>query len=177
MGMRYNGADKGQMRFRGRPEANSIDYYVDTGNFNASHAKQLSLEALYNIRKFSVLAEYTQAWVDAPASGNPSFNGSYVTASYFLTNDTRGYDRSAGNILPVIPHGRWGAVEIVGRVGYIDLDHNLIKGGKMTTWYAGANWWASNQWKIGMGYGMADLDRFNVTGRTHRVITRLQWIY
>jgi hypothetical protein len=26
-------------------------------------------------------------------------------------------------------------------------------------------------------YGMADLDRFNVTGRTHRLITRLQWIY
>jgi len=177
LGLRYNGADKNQMRFRARPETNVIDFYADTGNFAATHANQLSLEALYNKRSFSVLAEHTQAWVKAPASGNPNFNGSYVTVSYFLTDDTRAYDKRGGNIIPIAPESRWGAVEIVGRVGHVDLDDRLLKGGKLTTWYAGANWWASRQWKVGMGYGLADLDRFNVTGRTHRFLTRVMWIY
>lgn len=137
----------------------------------------VSLEALYNKRSFSVLAEYTQAWVNSPAMRNPSFNGSYVTVSYFLTNDTRAYDKRSGNIVPMAPRSRMGAVELVGRVGYVDLDDTLIKGGKLTTWYAGANWWASRQWKVGMGYGLADLDRFNTTGRTQRFLARLMWVY
>ena len=177
LGLRYNGADQNTMRFRARPESNVTDYYADTGNFAATHATQFALEAFYNKRSFSVMAEYTRAKVEAPASGNPSFSGSYVTLSYFLTGDTRPYDKYAANILPVIPKSRWGAVEVVGRVGYVDLDDYLIKGGKLTTWYAGVNWWASKQWKIGIGYGLSDLDRFNVSGRTQRFITRLQWVY
>lgn len=89
VGLRYNGANQEQMRFRGRPESNVIDNYVDTGNFPAKYAKQIALEALYNRGSFSVLAEYTQAWVNSPVNGNPSFNGSYVTGSYFLTGDYR----------------------------------------------------------------------------------------
>jgi phosphate-selective porin len=177
VGLRYNGADKGEMRFKVRPETNVIDNYVDTGNFAARHAKQLSLEALVNKRQFSVLAEYTEAWVKAPASQDPNFRGAYVIVSYFLTNDTRAYDKRGGNIVPISPRSRWGAVEVVGRVGYVDLDDALIKGGKLNTWYAGANWWASKQWKIGMGYGMADLYRFNTTGRTQRFMIRVMWIY
>jgi phosphate-selective porin OprO and OprP len=177
LGLRYNGADQGTMRFTARPESNVTDYYADTGNLAATHATQFALEAFYNKRSFSVIAEYTRAWIAAPTRGNPSFNGSYVTVSYFLTGDTRPYDKYAANILPIIPKSRWGAVELVGRVGYVDLDDGFIKGGKLTTWYAGANWWASKQWKIGMGYGLADLDRFNLSGRTHRFITRVQWIY
>jgi hypothetical protein len=65
----------------------------------------------------------------------------------------------------------------VGRLGYVDLDDTLIKGGKMRTRYAGMNWWASRQWKLGVGYGLADLDKSNTTGRTQRLIMRLQWIY
>ena len=176
-GLRYNGADQDTMRYRARPESNVTDYYADTGNLAAKHATQYSLEAFYNRHSFSVLAEYTQAFVKSPTTGNPSFNGSYMTVSYFLTGDTRPYDKYAANILPIVPKSRWGAVELVGRVGYIDLDDNLIKGGKLTTWYAGVNWWASRQWKVGMGYGLSDLDRFNVSGRTQRFITRVQWIY
>jgi phosphate-selective porin len=177
VGLRYNGADKDQMRFRGRPETNVIDYYVDTGNFQAKYAKQLSLETLYNKGAFSVLGEYTQAWVNSAVKGNPSFNGSYVTGSYFLTDDYRAYDKRTGNIVPIVPSSRWGAVELVGRFGYVDLDDTQIKGGKLATWYAGANWWASRQWKIGVGYGLAELDRFGTTGRTQRMLTRVQWVY
>lgn len=68
VGLRYNGADKNQMRLRVRPETNVIDYYGDTGNFPATYAKQLSLETLYNKRSFSALAEYLS--LDRPFRGD-----------------------------------------------------------------------------------------------------------
>ena len=153
------------------------DNYVDTGNFLGKYARQLALEALYNHGPFSVLTEYVQAWVASPETGNPQFSGFYVTGSYVLTGENRPYDKKVGYARRIIPRSRWGALELVGRFGYVDLDDTLIKGGKMTTWYAGMNWWQSRQWKFGMGYGLADLDKSNTTGRTQRLIMRLQWIY
>lgn len=174
---RHIGADNGQLRYKGRPESNVTDNYVDTGDFPAKYARQLALEALYNTGPFSVLAEYAQAWVKSPERGNPGFNGFYVSGSYVLTGENRPYDKRVGYARRIIPRSRWGAVELVGRFGYLDIDDTLVKGGKLAKWYAGANWWASRQWKIGTGYGLADLERFNTTGRTQMWITRLQWIY
>jgi phosphate-selective porin len=177
VGLRYVGADSGELRYKGRPESNVIDDYVDTGTFPAKYARQLALEALYNAGPFSILTEYAHAWVESPEKGNPAFNGSYVTASYVLTGENRPYDRKVGYARRVIPRSRWGAVELVGRFGYLDIDDTDIKGGKLAKWYAGANWWASRQWKLGVGYGLGDLDRFEITGRTQMLFTRLQWIY
>jgi len=174
---RYNGADAGKMRFKGRPESNVTDYYVDTGSFEAKHSNALALEALYNRGSFSVLTEYVKAWVESPKYGNPSFSGAYIIGSYVLTGETRRYDKLVGYARRIIPKSRWGAVEIVARLGYLDIDDTLIKGGKLRKWYAGVNWWASRQWKFGIGYGLADLDKSNTTGRTQMLITRLQWIY
>jgi len=174
---RYTGADDGKMRFKGRPESNVTDYYVDTGNFEAKHANELAFEALYNRGSFSVLTEYVKAWVESPKYENPNFSGTYIIGSYVLTGETRPYDKLVGYARRIIPKSRWGAVELVGRFGYLDIDDTLIKGGKVKKWYVGVNWWASRQWKFGVGYGLADLDRFNTSGRTQLLITRLQWIY
>jgi len=65
----------------------------------------------------------------------------------------------------------------VSRYQSFVLDDTLVKGGNLTKWYAGVNWWASRQWKLGTGFGLGDLDKFNATGRTQMLITRLQWIY
>lgn len=176
-GLRYNGADNERMRFKGRPESNVIDNYVDTGDLPARYANQLSLELLYNKGPFSVLSEYTQAWVASPQKGNPSFNGFYVTGSYVLTGETRPYDKKVGYARRIIPKSRWGAVELVGRFSYLDLDSGLVQGGKLAKWYGGVNWWASRQWKLGAGYGLADLDRFNKVGRTQALQLRVQWVY
>jgi hypothetical protein len=174
---RYNGADAGKMRFRARPESNVTDYYVDTGSFQANYAKQLALESLYDYGPFSVLTEFTKAWVDSPQTENPSFSGFYIVGSYSLTGEQRPYDKLVGYARRIIPTSRGGAVELVGRFGYLDIDDTLIKGGKLKKWYFGANWWASKQWKFGVGYGLADLDKSNTTGRTQMLFTRLQWIY
>jgi phosphate-selective porin len=174
---RHLGADNGKLRYKGRPESNVIDNYVDTGDIPARYARQLALEGLYNYKPFSVLTEYVHAWVNSAVKGNPEFNGFYVTGSYVLTGEIRPYDKRVGYARRIIPKSRWGAVELVGRFGYVDLDDTLVQGGKMKTWYAGMNWWMSRQWKFGTGYGLADLDKLGTTGRTQRLFTRVQWIY
>ena len=39
------------------------------------------------------------------------------------------------------------------------------------------NWWATTRWKAGLLWGHVWLDRFGETGRTHSLLTRIQWVY
>jgi phosphate-selective porin OprO and OprP len=178
VGLRYSGASsKGLLRFKGRPESNIIDNYVDTGDLTAGHAKELGLEALYTNGPYSVLSEYAHAWVSSPLMQNPGFSGFYVTGSYVITGENRPYDRKVAYARRIVPKSRWGAVEVVGRYSHVDLDDKLVKGGTLNKLYVGANWWASLQWKLGIGYGFADLNRSSTTGHTNALQLRMQWIY
>jgi phosphate-selective porin OprO and OprP len=174
---RYAGADNNTLRYKGRPESNVTDNYVDTGNLPGDHAWHLGLEALWNEGPFSVLAEYNRAWVNSSASGDPSFYGYYVTASWILTGETRPYDRTVGYARRIMPKGRWGAPELVARFSHEDLDDGVVQGGKLDKTYLGINWWATRRWKVGFGWGHTWLDRFGTTGVTDSYLTRLQWIY
>ena len=174
---RYAGADNNTLRYKGRPESNVTDDYVDTGNLPGDHAWHLGLEALWNEGPFSVLAEYNRAWVNSPASGNPEFSGYYITGSWILTGETRPYDRTVGYARRVMPKGRWGAPELVARFSNVDLDDGAVQGGKFNKTYLGINWWATRRWKAGFGWGHTWLDRFGKTGVTDSFQTRLQWIY
>lgn len=174
---RYAGADNNTMRYKGRPESNVADNYVDTGNLIGDHALHLGLEALWNEGPFSLLGEYNRAWVSSAASGNPEFYGYYITASWILTGETRPYDRTVGYARRVMPAGRWGAPELVARFSHEDFDDASVSGGKMDKTYLGINWWATRRWKVGFGWGHTWLDRFGTTGNTDSFQTRIQWIY
>lgn len=52
-----------------------------------------------------------------------------------------------------------------------------MDGGVLDKWYLGVNWWATLHWKAGAGYGVADLARGGVDGRTAIAIVRAQWLY
>lgn len=174
---RYAGADDGQMRYKGRPESNVADNYVDTGSFAASHGDHYGVEALWNEGPFSVTAEYDEARVESPTTGDPRFHGWYATTSWVVTGEHRPYDRKVGYARRVLPSGRWGAVELIGRYGVVDLDDGAVHGGELAKWYGGVNWWANRRIRISLGYGRATLDRSGLVGHTDQLFTRLQWVY
>jgi phosphate-selective porin OprO/OprP len=174
---RYVGAENGSLRYKGRPESNVADNYVDTGDLSADHAWHLGLEALWNEGPCSLLAEYDHAWVEAPSSGDPEFSGGYVTASWVLTGETRPYDRTVGYARRVMPEGPWGAPELVARLSREDLDDGAVQGGAFDKSYLGVNWWATRRWKLGLGWGHTVLDRFDATGTTDSLQLRVQWVY
>ena len=171
------GADDDTLRYKGRPESNVTDNYVDTGNLVSDHASHLGLEALWNEGPFSLLAEYNRAWVDSPDTGDPQFFGYYLTASWVLTGETRPYDRTVGFARRVLPQGSAGAPELVFRFSHVDLDDQEVSGGSFDKTYLGINWWATRRAKIGFGWGHTILDRFATTGHTDSFQTRLQFIF
>ena len=62
--------------------------------------------------------------------GNPSFWGAYLEAGYFLTGETRGYKNGAWDrtkVLKPFSKGGWGAVQLNGRVDYLNLDTGKLK--------------------------------------------------
>jgi phosphate-selective porin OprO/OprP len=177
VGWRRVGPDDGKLRFAGRPESNVADKFTDTKDFVGKSAQELSLEGLLSWRRFSVLGEHFSAWVNAPDSGDPGFSGSYLLGSWFVTGESRQYVHVAGFAGAVNPKRRFGAVELVVRFSHVDLTDVLIDGGVLNKWHYGVNWWASRQWKIGLSYGNADLDRGGLHGNTRMLLTRLQWLY
>jgi phosphate-selective porin len=160
VGLRYVGADEGTLQFRGRPESNVTDYYVNSGALAGDHAKELSLESLWGHGPLFLSAEYARAWVDAPNSGNPRFWGAYLAASYVLTGEHRPYDKRVAYARRILPEGRWGAWEVVGRYSHVDVQDNVVDGGIFDRGTVGINWWATRRWKIGLDYGLINLDRF-----------------
>ena len=141
------------------------------------HAWHTGVEALWSRGGYSVLAEYVRADLSTRDGSDPTLDGWYVTGSWVLTGEHRPYDRKAGYARRILPQGRWGAVELIGRYGKVDLDDGTVRGGTMDGWWAGVNWWANNRWKASVGYGTIDLDRFGIQGNTQTLLTRLQWIY
>jgi phosphate-selective porin len=174
---RYYGAARDELRYKGKPASNVADDFVDTGRIAGDHAWHTGLEALWNVGGYSLLAEYVRADLSTRDGSDPTLDGYYVTAAWVLTGEHRPYDRKAGYARRVLPSGRWGAVELIGRIGRVDLDDGTVRGGTMDGWWAGVNWWGSGRFKTSIGYGNIDLDRFGVIGNTKTLLTRLQWIY
>jgi phosphate-selective porin len=177
LGGRYIGADKGTLRFRGRPESNVTAYYVDSGTIAGDHANELSLESLWGRGPFLMSGEYVRAWVDAPASGSPSFWGGTMVLSYVLTGEHRPYDKTVAYARRILPQRTIGAFEIVGRYSRVDVADALIDGGIFDRGTIGINWWATRRWKVGFDYGLINLNRDGLNGITHAFHTRWQWVY
>lgn len=175
--VRSAGADGGLMRYRGRPESNVLSYYVDTGSFAAQRGLHLGLETLWQEGPFAVIGEYVRAKVDAPASGDPTFSGGYLGASWFVTGGNRPYDPTVGYARRVAAGSGNGELELVARVSFVDLDDGAVRGGRFRKTYLGANWWATNRWKFGAGWSRTWLDEAGTTGVTDALLLRAQWMY
>ena len=175
---RYHEGDDDVQRFRGKPQSDVATPFVDTGDFVAGHSTAVGFEGLWADGPFTLLAEYVKDWVPSAAYANPSFYGYYATASWVFTGVPRPYDKKAGYArrVPVVGN-RWGAVEVFARYGRVNLNGGAIEGGAMNEWYGGLNWFATRRWKLGLGYGNVDLERYGMRGRTNIYLARLQWIH
>jgi phosphate-selective porin len=61
--------------------------------------------------------------------------------------------------------------------GLVDLDDKTVRGGYLTKWSTGVNWWANRRIRITAPYGRATLDRLDLFGHTNQFFGRLQWVY
>jgi phosphate-selective porin OprO/OprP len=150
------------VRYRSRPESHLAPYVVDTGNIDANGALVAGAEAAWVHGPFSVQGEYLHSWVKEKDGQSPGFAGGYTSVSYFLTGESRPYDRQNGRFTRVIPHknfdwahGGWGAWELAARASYVNLDSADVHGGRLAMLMSGVNWYLHShvKWRFEYGFG------------------------
>jgi len=154
----------GTFRFRSRPEAHLSGRFVNTGSFAADSALIYDLELAGVFDDFWFAGEYVVADVDAPAFGDPSFDGYYVQFGYYLTGEHRRYKSSSGAFDRQKPSenvgkdGGRGAWEIAFRYSSLNLDDGPIFGGELTDWTLGLNWYLNPATRLMINWVHADVD-------------------
>lgn len=176
-----NGSPKqGQIQFRSRPEAFPAPFFVDSGKFAATNTKMAGYEAYYRKGPLILGSEYWWVGTTAPSKGSPTIHGGDFVATWMVTGETRAYNTVQGAFKDVVPKrplfsGGYGAVELVARYSDIDLDSELIHGGKFKRFTPMVNWYLTDYLRLEAAYGVGRLDRFNLKGTTQFFQTRLQF--
>ncbi len=131
-------------RFRSRPEARTTNSWLDTGAIDGADNYEIgALEGVATWGPLQLTAELQQLWLQRDAASELSFNGGYVSLSYFLTGEHMPWDRKTGCITRVQPfenfflvrtangatgRGR-GAWQVAARYTHTDLSDQDIFGG------------------------------------------------
>ncbi|NLX05981.1 MAG: porin [Phycisphaerae bacterium] len=149
-----------------RPESHLAPDFVDTGQFQARRADLIGLETALVHGPLTLQGEYIQNIVDAINSRDVCFQAFYIQAAWFLTGETRPYDRETGvfdRLIPkksfCCPNGQrgFGAWEIAARYSYLDLDDGPIEGGRLSDLTLGLNWYLNPNARVMWNYVLADL--------------------
>jgi phosphate-selective porin OprO/OprP len=112
---------------------------------------------------------------------NATFWGIYASASYFLTGESRPYDRHKGTFDRVVPkrnfhpgNGGWGAWEVAGRHSFVNLGSGDTEGGSMSLLTAGVNWYLHSHVKWRFNYGVGRVVNRDPNGYMNIFQTRFE---
>ncbi|HMO66766.1 MAG TPA: porin, partial [Verrucomicrobiota bacterium] len=150
------------VRYQSRPESHLAPLVVDTGDLAADGSYAGSVEAAWVAGPLCLQAEHVHVWVQGASAPDADFGGFYLAASWFLTGESRPYDRQQGVFTRVIPkrnfdprRGGWGAWELAARVSHVDLNDTGARGGRLTMLLAGVNWHLHPhvKWRFNYGFG------------------------
>lgn len=174
-------ASSDSIRYRSRPESHLAPFVIDTGPIDAAAASVLGTEAAWVQGPLCLQAEYVHAWVRGNDAPPVAFQGMYASATWFLTGESRPYDRGQGTFARVIPHRPfapgtrgWGAWEIAARFSHTDLNSGDVNGGRLILGMVGLNGYLHSHLKWRFNYGRGRVDGGVADGVVHLFQTRLE---
>ena len=134
-----------------------VDGYTKTG-----------LEFAYLNGRFAFQSEWSQMDVSRGSVtdsmnmvtdyADAGFDGFYLEASYFLTDDGRRYSNSSGAFSSVRPSADTGAWQIGARIGNLNLTDGDVMGGEGDTLSLALNWYQTNNLRFLLNYVVAEAD-------------------
>jgi phosphate-selective porin OprO/OprP len=158
------------VQYRSRPESYLAEHVIDTGQIDARASGVVGAEVAYVDGPLSVQGEFLDSVVRENNDQRLDFCGFYASASWFLTGESRLYDRFKGCFNRVVPRhnfnfgrgGAWGAFELSTRFSYTDLTDADVNGGKLSLLMGELNWYLHShvRWMFNGGGG-------HVTGGPH----------
>jgi phosphate-selective porin OprO/OprP len=148
------------LQFRSRPETRLTDVrLVDTGELFAQGVDYFDVELATIIGPLSFQGEFFLTLTDIDAARDPNFWGFYINGSYFLTGENRNYNITNGAFSQVRPNnafhfrkGGTGALEFTSRFSFVDLNDEVIRGGKEWDFTAGLNWYPTRKTRFTFNY-------------------------
>jgi len=171
--------DKDSLRLKSKPEASDAPNFIDTGKFPATSATLLGFEAYYRPGPWLFGTEYYWERAHSPATGDPVFHGGDIFANWLVTGETRSYNTVGGYFRQVSPkrtvfEGGPGAVELLLRFSYSDLNDGTLRGGTFWRLTPMVNWHLADFLRLEFIYGVGKLDRFDLEGTTQFFQSRFQ---
>ncbi len=159
----------GPCRFRDRPEFRvDANRHIDAKGKSSENCYGVGGEFAAWFRPAWVAAEYARFGFDEigpSATTEETFDAWYLQAGWVLTGEGRPYSmRKAawGGVKPANPFDAagpgMGALELVGRYSYANLDDETIMGGEETNYTLGLNWWLNNWVALKFNYIRAEAE-------------------
>ncbi|MDQ6975781.1 MAG: porin [Mariprofundaceae bacterium] len=141
-----------KVRFRARPESHVTGMrFVDTGNLtNVKNIFQYGLELAGVMDSLSLQGEYIHSSVKYQNALTPTstFSGYYISASWFITGESRSYAVDEGTFGRTHPLKNfnakgegWGAWELATRFSQLNLEDTGVAGGKAQNITVALNWY------------------------------------
>lgn len=143
----------------------SVPFFVDTGVMSATSSNLFNAEIAAVKNHAYIQSELTYALVNLTNGSTATFPGYYAQAGYFLTGETRSYNKLAGVLGRVKPIHNWGepcgygAVELAARYSYLDLTSRSVSGGRMNDVTLGVNWYLNQYTKLQLNYIRSIVDQ------------------
>ena len=177
----------GTLRFRGRPGNSFGPRPIDTEGIPADDAQLLGVEIGGVANRFWYAAEYYNMDVSTPADADPeeiliddpTLDGWYVQAGYFLTDDYRRYKKSAGAwdrqrpSSPWLGNGGSGAWEIALRYAKADLSETTDPG-EISNLTLAVNWYPNPATRLMVNYVKSAIEGAGFDGTVDSVLVRWQ---
>jgi phosphate-selective porin OprO/OprP len=152
--------DAGTVNYYARPEAHLAEKFLDV-TVDDDHSNLFGGEVAGVWNSFHAESEFIASTVDTKIDGNPCYKGMYAQAGYFLTGETRPYNKSTGTFGHVSPLKNFrdgnglGAWEIAARYSYLDLDQDKYGAGtrgELQDVTIGLNWYLNPNMRIMWNY-------------------------
>lgn len=151
------------LRVRARPEVHLAGRPVDNDFVPADDVRGIGLDGAWVSGPWSLQGEYVAYDLDETVPGSGDGAGWFVAGSWFLTGESRRYDRVAGAFgstkvdRPVGAGGR-GAWELAARFSTLDLDDSASLGlggdggGEIDNLTLGLNWYLNDNMMFRLNY-------------------------
>ncbi len=149
---RYSAGDS--VRLRSRPESDLTSVrLVDTGRIrDLDQSQRYTAEVAWKRNSLQVQAEYMRLQAKRLAGPDLGFAGWYAQAGWFISGESRRYNRRRGRFRRTRPEHSYGAWEVAVRYSTINLNSFDVLGGEETNRSIALNWYATESLRFSLNY-------------------------
>lgn len=142
------------IRLRARPESDLTDIrMIDTTTIaDLDQSRRFGAEFAWKRKELHMQAEYQSLNTTRTTGVDLDFSGWYAQMGWFITGETRKYNRDTGSFGRTKPKKSHGAWEVAIRYSELDLNNAEITGGLETNTAYALNWYATDDVRVSLNY-------------------------